>query len=145
MTPAAAVLVATAITVLQPADSPPSIAAMEPAPLSAACIQVGEYLTDWQRRLELRDWTVGYFCAPDPEYGDDAEGTTALFAEERIAAIYIHPNADDPEEVSAHELAHLWFGYVREADSDLVEEQAVRIFTRLLIAGKRCTPKAVAP
>ena len=84
-------------------------------------------------------------CAPDPELGDDAEGTTVMVMEERAAIIYVHPSAPDPEEVAAHELAHLWFGYVRDADSELVEEQAVRIFTRLLIAGKRCTPKAVTP
>lgn len=144
MPSAAAALVATAINVLQPSETPPSLAAMDPQPIPPACVQVGEYLTDWQRRLELRDWTIGYHCAPDPEFGDDAEGTTSLFAEERIAAIYIHPKADDPEEVAAHELAHIWLAYVRQADSELVEEQAVRIFTRLLVAGKRCDPK-VAP
>lgn len=140
----AAALVATSITILEPSAQPP-VAAMDAKPLPPACVQVGEYLTEWQRRLELRDWTIGYFCAPDPELGDTADGSASLFAEERIAAIYIHPNAEDPEEIAAHELAHIWLSYVREADSELVEEQAVRIFTRLLVAGKRCTPKAVAP
>lgn len=140
----AAALVATSITVLQP-SAQPSIVAMGAVAPAAECVQVGEYLTDWQRRLELRDWSIGYFCAPDPELGDTADGSASLFAEERIAAIYIHPDAKDPEEVAAHELAHIWLSYVREADSELVEEQAVRIFTRLLVAGKRCSPKAEAP
>lgn len=141
---AAAAIVATAITVLQPADSPPSLVAMDAAPLPAACVQVGKYLTDWQRRFELRDWTIGYYCSPDPELGDDAEGTTSMVLEERAAVIRVHPSAPDPEEIAAHELAHVWMTYIREADSELVEEQAVRIFTRLLIAGKRCKPE-VAP
>lgn len=123
----------------------PTVSAMDPAPLTLACTELGEYLSSWQRRLELRDWTVGYFCRPDPDLGDEAEGTTSVYQEERVVAIYIHPAAPDQEEVAAHELVHVLLGFVREADSDLVEEQAVRTLTRLLIAGKRCTPKVVTP
>lgn len=140
----ASALVATAITALEP-SAQPSTLALGDGPPTSACVQVGEYLTEWQRRLELRDWSVGYYCTPDPELGDTADGSNLLFSEERIAVVHIHPKASDPEETVAHELAHIWLAYVREADSELVEEQAVRIFTRLLVAGKRCTPKVVTP
>lgn len=137
-------IVAVSIAVAPPPPSSPTVVAMDTAPLPAACAEVGGYLATWQARLELRDWTVGYSCLPDPEFGEEAEGTTTASQEERTALVHIHPKAPDQEEVAAHELLHIMLGFVRAADSDLVEEQAVRTLTRLLIAGKRCTPK-VAP
>ncbi len=135
-------IVALSITAV-PALSP-TIVPLETAPISPACASAGDYLTAWQTQLELRDWTIGYYCRPDPELGDEAEGTASMSQEERAALVYIHPTAPDQEEVAAHELVHILLGFVRAADSDLVEEQAVRTLTRLLVAGKRCTPK-VAP
>lgn len=133
-------LVAVSIAVA-PVPTSPTVVAMETAPPTPACTAVGGYLSAWQARLELRDWSIGYFCRPDPELGDEAEGTAEMNRNERVVAVHIHPAAPDQEEVAVHELVHIWLGYVGEADSDLVEEQAVRIFTRLLIAGNRCTSK----
>lgn len=135
-------LVAISITAA-PISISSTVVPMETAPLTPACAAVGGYLTAWQERLELRDWTVGYYCRPDPDLGDEAEGTASLSQEERATLIYVHPSAPDQEEVAAHELVHVLLGFIRAADSQLVEEQAVRTLTRLLIAGKRCTPRLV--
>ena len=94
--------------------------------------EVGETARKWREGLELRDWTIVVFCEADPDLKDTAEGTNEMVMEERTALIRIHPKAPDMAEVALHEMLHIWIQFVRQADSDVVDEQVVRILTRRL-------------
>ncbi len=100
-----------------------------------SCAQQAAMVREWRGRLALRDWTIRLHCAPDPDYGDEADGTISFFAEGRTADLWIHPAAQNKELTIVHELLHLIFDMTCQAESDLVEEQQLRAVAVLLVPG----------
>lgn len=98
------------------------------------CAKLEPFFADWQGKLALRDWKISYSCErrkPTSD-GEIVLGETELDASERSASVWISPDASNAEAIVVHELLHVVIAQTREADSELVEEQAVRMLTLLL-------------
>jgi hypothetical protein len=86
----------------------------------------------WAQALRIQDWKIQMVCADIP----DSENAWALSyvepATREIGAV-IDPDAPDLELTVLHELAHAVLSYVRAADSELVEENAVRTLSEQML------------
>lgn len=112
------------------------LANLTPADAFAAtsCAKLEPFFAEWQGKLSLRDWRISYSCERRRMTADGELllGETELDANERTASVWISPDASNAEAIVVHELLHIVIAETREADSELVEEQAVRMLVLLL-------------
>jgi hypothetical protein len=86
----------------------------------------------WARILRLEDWHLTMVCAETPPE-ENAWALSYVEPATREMGAVIDPRAPDIELTVAHELSHALLSFVRAADSELVEENAVRTLSEQML------------
>lgn len=96
------------------------------------CPNLAKHIERYQAALRLGDWNVAVSCHLIPD-SENAWAISHVAVEHREIAVVIDPRAPDIELTVLHELLHAVMSEVRQADSELTEEQAVRALSEAII------------
>lgn len=95
------------------------------------CGPIEAYQAKWQSALRMSDWRVVIVCTDIPD-SENAWALSFVEAHRKEMAVAIDPDSPNMELTVIHELSHGLFTYLREADSELVEENFAVLFSELL-------------
>ncbi len=76
----------------------------------------------------MNEWVVSIACSEIPD-SENAWALSYVLAHKKQIAIVVDPDAPDIELTALHELLHGLLTYLRQADSELVEETTVVILS----------------